>query len=68
MVHISRELFSPLEIEHLNSFSRFFSFKVPADLGKVLLHPNFGEEPQWAVVGESCFVCFSTVNFNEMYP
>jgi len=23
------------------------------DLGKVLLHPNFGEEPQWAVVGDT---------------
>jgi len=26
---------------------------VPADLGKVLLHPSFGEEPQWAVVGDT---------------
>jgi len=26
-----------------------------ADLGKVLLHPDFGREPQWAVVGESSF-------------
>ena len=68
MVHISRELLSPLEIERLNSFSHVFSSKVPVDLGKVLLHPNFGEEPQWAVVGESCCVCFSIVNFNEMYP
>ena len=24
------------------------------DLGKVLLHPSFGELPQWAVVGELC--------------
>jgi len=23
------------------------------DLGKVLLHPSFGEEPQWAVVGDT---------------
>eukprot|EP01018_Ginkgo_biloba_P016895 Gb_33677 [translate_table: standard] len=23
------------------------------DLGKVMLHPNFGEEPQWAVVGDT---------------
>ena len=23
------------------------------DLGKVLLHPNFGQLPQWAVVGDT---------------
>lgn len=23
------------------------------DLGKVLLHPSFGELPQWAVVGDT---------------
>ena len=27
------------------------------DLGKVLLHPSFGEEPQWSVVGETSFTC-----------
>jgi hypothetical protein len=25
---------------------------VVADLGKVLLHPSFGAEPQWVVLGE----------------
>lgn len=24
-----------------------------SDLGKVLLHPSFGELPQWAVVGDT---------------
>jgi hypothetical protein len=29
---------------------------VPADLGKVLLHPSFGGQPQWAVVGTNLFM------------
>ena len=29
------------------------SLRLAADLGKVLAHPSFGAEPQWAVVGDT---------------
>jgi hypothetical protein len=38
---------------------------VIADLGKVLLHPGFGAEPQWAVVGEFNHT-FDTTNKTHM--
>jgi hypothetical protein len=41
----SHRILTPYNFLSLQEFPRC------ADLGKVLLHPSFGELPQWAVVG-----------------